>query len=104
MLDKQTEPLEIACGILKPETVRAIQRDGYTKTAYCILDRWALNSPDELTRLEAQGIMAFEKRLNAQLETEITAYNSNSAQLAFQQGWSVYEFYESMGIDTKLRG
>jgi len=22
---------------------------------------------------------------------------------AFQQGWSMYEFYEDMGIDTELR-
>ena len=104
MLDRQTAPLEIACGILKSETVRAILEDGYTITAYRILDRWALNSPDALMRLEAQGIMAFEERLNSQLEMEIDAYNSESARRAFEQGWSVYEFYEAAGINTELRG
>ena len=91
------------CGVLKPETVSAIYEDGYTITAFRILDRWALNSPEALKRLDAQGILAFERRLNAQLELEVDAYNSESAQRAFGQGWSVYEFYESVGIDTELR-
>ena len=104
MLDRRTEPLEIACSILKPKTISAIHEDGYTITAFRIMDRWALNSPDALQRLEAQGIMAFEERLNAQLEAEIDAYNSEPARRAFQQGWSVYEFYEAVGIDTELRG
>ena len=72
-------------------------------TAYKILDRWALNSPDALKRLEALGMWTFEERLNAQLEMEVDAYNSESAQRAFQQGWSVYEFYEDTGIDLELR-
>jgi hypothetical protein len=29
------------------------------------LDRWALNSPDELKKLEAKGDIAFMVRLNA---------------------------------------
>ena len=29
MLDRHTAPLEIACGILKPETIRYIQDGGY---------------------------------------------------------------------------
>jgi len=103
MLDRRTEPLEIACGILKPETIRFIQNGGHTDTAYKILDRWALNSPDALRRLETLGMWTFEERLIAQLEMEIDAYNSESARRAFQQGWSVYEFYENMGIDTELR-
>jgi len=103
MLDRRTEPLEIACGVLKQETIHAIHEDGYTITAFRILDRWALNNPDALKRLEAQGIMAFEERLNAQLYMEVDAYNSESARRAFQQGWGVYEFYEAVGIDTELR-
>jgi len=103
MLDRRTEPLEIACGILKPETIRFIQDGGYADSAHKILDRWALNSPDALKRLEALGLLAFEERLNAQLEMEIDAYNGESARRAFQQGWSVYEFFEDMGIDTELR-
>jgi len=103
MLDRHTAPLEIACGILKQETIRFIQDGGYADSAYKILDRWALNSPDALKRLEALGLPALEERLNAQLEMEIDAYNSESARRAFQQGWTVYEFYEGMGIDTELR-
>ena len=64
MLDRRTEPMEIACGILKPETIRFIQDGGYSETAYKILDWWALNSPDALKRLEALGLRIFEERLN----------------------------------------
>jgi len=103
MLDKHTEPLEIACGILKSETTRYIQDGGYADSAYKILDRWALNSPDALKRLEALGLLALEERLNAQLEMEIDAYNSESARRAFEQGWTMYEFYEAVGVDTELR-
>jgi len=104
MLDRHTKPLEIACCILNPETIRFIQDGGYADSAYKILDRWALNSPDALKRLEALGLLALEERLNAQLEMEIDAYNSESARRAFEQGWAVYEFYEAVGVDTELRG
>ena len=103
MLDRHTAPLEIACGILKQETIRFIQDGGYADSAYKILDRWALNSPDALKRLEALGLLVLEERLNAQLEMEVDAYNSESARRAFEQGWTVYEFYEAVGVDTELR-
>ena len=92
MLDRRTEPLEIACGTLKPETISAIHEYGYTITAFRILDRWALNSPGALKRLESQGIMAFETRLNAQLETEIDPYNSESVRRAFQKAGACMSF------------
>ena len=38
MLDRRTEPLEIACGVLKQETIHVIHEDGYTITAFHILD------------------------------------------------------------------
>jgi hypothetical protein len=103
MLDRRTEPLEIAAAILTPETIRIVREDGYTASACRILDRWALNSPDALKRLEARGVMAFETRLNAQLKAEIDACNSESARLARQQGMSEYEFYQDIGIDLELR-
>ena len=79
------------------------QDGGYADSAYKILARWALNSPDALERLEALGLLVLEERLNAQLEMEIDAHNSESARRAFEQGWTVYEFYEAVGIDTELR-
>lgn len=53
MLDRQTYPLEIARKVLKPETINDVRSGGYTSLGYSILDRWALNSPEELRKLEA---------------------------------------------------
>jgi hypothetical protein len=103
MWDRQTEPFEIAKTVLKPETARYIRENGYANSAYKVLDRWALNSPDELRRLEAQGPMALETRLNAQLMAEIEALNSYSAWRAGRQGMNEYEFLLDIGVDTELR-
>ena len=54
MLDRQTYPLEIARKVLKPETINDVRSGGYTSLGYSILDRWALNSPEELRKLEAE--------------------------------------------------
>ena len=59
MLDHQTGLLEIAKTVLKPETIDDIRIRRYTSRGYSILDRWALNSPDELRKLEAQGQIDF---------------------------------------------
>lgn len=53
MWDRPTNPLEIAASVLRPATIRAVRGDGFTNSAYLILDRWALNNPDELKQLEA---------------------------------------------------
>lgn len=58
MLDRPTSPLEIAARVLRPETISAIRNASFTSSAYLILDRWALNSPDELKALEEQGELA----------------------------------------------
>ena len=66
MLDRQTAPLEIARTVLRPETIRSVRTEGYTNSAYLILDRWALNQPDELRRLEAMGPIDFMLVLSQQ--------------------------------------
>ena len=64
--DRQTAPLEIARTVLKPGTINEVKSGGYTNSAYLILDRWALNSPDELKRLEKMWPMDFMLKLNHQ--------------------------------------
>ena len=51
MLDKPTTPLDIARTVLKPETIEEVKTGGFPNSAYLILDRWALNCPDELKEL-----------------------------------------------------
>ena len=73
MLDRQNYPLEIARKVLKPETINYVRSGGYTSLGYSILDRWALNSPEELKMLEAMGKFDFDLKLYGQQQTEARA-------------------------------
>lgn len=103
MYDKPTGLLEIARSVLKPETILDIRSGGYTSRGYSILDRWALNSPDELKKLEAQGKIAFDLKLYGQQQTEARALQSPAAQRMSQNGLSDWEILESLGVDTSLK-
>ena len=72
MLDRQTAPLEIASRILEPETIREIRqnRQAIDRTGYQILDRWALNQPEELKALEMRDADLVMLRLYEQQELE----------------------------------
>lgn len=102
MFDRQTNPLEIAVTVLKPETILEVRNGKYTNSAYLILDRWALNSPDELKKLEQQGEIAFMMKLYGQQQAEARALSSESARQAKLQGMSDREILELAGIDMKL--
>ena len=102
MLDRQTAPLEIARTVLRPETIRSVRTEGYTNSAYLILDRWALNSPDELKKLEQQGDLAFLLRLDQQQTLEKRTLCSESARQAKLRGMSDWEILELAGIDMSL--
>ncbi|MCD7984352.1 MAG: hypothetical protein LUG19_08890, partial [Desulfovibrio sp.] len=78
MLDRQTYPLEIAQTILRPETIRAVRSGGFTNSAYLILDRWALNNPDDLKQLEQRGESALLRRLRRQQNVEKRTLCSDS--------------------------
>ena len=102
MLDRQTAPLEIARTVLRPETLREVRRGGFPNSAYLILDRWALNQPDELKALEAKGEIAFMVRLSRQQQVEAHALNSDSAWEMSHRGMSDWEILELAGIDMSL--
>ena len=103
MLDRQTAPLEIARTVLRPETIREVRSAGLTNTAYLILDRWALNQPDDLRRLEARGEVSFLVTLDQQCTREANVLNSDSAWEASRQGMSDWEILQNAGVDTSLR-
>lgn len=102
MLDRQTSPLEIARSVLKPETIREVRSGGFTNSAYLILDRWALNDPDQLKRLEQQGDLALLLRLDQQQTLEKRTLCSESARQAKLRGMSDWEILELAGIDMSL--
>ena len=89
--------------VLKPETINDVRSGGYTSLGYSILDRWALNSPEELKKLEAMGNFDFDLKLYGQQQTEARALSSETARLASLRGMSDSEILESMGIDMSLK-
>ena len=103
MLDRQTNPLEIASKVLKPETIREVRNGGFSNSAYLILDRWALNSPDKLQQLEQRGDLAFLVQLDQQDTIETRTLNSESARQAKLRGMSDWEILEQAGVDTELK-
>lgn len=103
MLDRQTWPLEIARKVLKPETINDVRSGGYTSLGYSILDRWALNSPEELKKLETMGTLNLLVTLDQQTTIENRALSSETARLASLRGMSDSEVLESMGIDMSLK-
>ena len=103
MLDRQTFPLEIARKVLKPETINDVRSGGYTSLGYSILDRWALNSPEDLKKLEAMGDIPFMVKLYGQQQKEAEALSSETSRQASLRGMSDSEILESMGIDMRLK-
>ena len=103
MLDRPTNPLDIARTVLRPQTIREVQSAAFTNSAYLILDRWALNQPDDLRRLEARGEISFMVTLDQQATREANVLNSDSAWEASRQGMSDWEILQNAGIDTSLK-
>ena len=103
MLDRPTNPLDIARTVLRPQTIREVQSAAFTNSAYLILDRWALNQPDDLRRLEAMNTLGLIVTLSQQQTREANVLNSDSAWEARQQGMSDWEILQNAGIDTSLQ-
>ena len=103
MLDRPTNPLDIARTVLRPQTIREVQSAAFTNSAYLILDRWALNQPDDLRRLEAIHTLDLLVTLDQQCTTEANVLNSDSAWEASRQGMSDWEILQNAGVDTSLR-
>lgn len=71
MIEGTPQPLAVAARVLKPETLAAV-RDlaDFSLRGWRILDRWALNSPDALRRLESEGEVVLLGQLLVQQRIE----------------------------------
>lgn len=80
MIEGQSNPLDIAKRVLSTSTLRAAARTPYTRQGWKILDRWAMNSPEALKALEAQGEVVLLGRLLEQqtLETKVLEENQQA--------------------------
>ena len=97
MLDRQTNPLDIARTVLKPETIHDLKVRGFTNSAYLILDRWALNSPDDVLTPLVQNLV------DQQQAIEKRTLCSESARQASLRGMSDWEILESCGVEMNLK-
>ena len=102
MIEGRTAPLEIARRVLKPETIRQLKKDGFPNSAYLILDRWALNSPDLLKTWEAKDSFDLLTRLEQQMSLEKRTLTSDTAWEMSQRGMSDWEILSELGVDTEL--
>ena len=105
MIDRKTNPLELASRVLEPETIREIRyHRGLNRLHYLILDRWALNEPEALKRLEMSGktTMRLVGRLYDQEVREEQALWSDEGIQMRMSGMSNWEILELMGVDTRL--
>ena len=103
MIEGRTAPLDIARRILKPDTIRQVKLDGFPNSAYLILDRWALNSPELLLAWEAKNSFDLLTRLEQQMSLEARTLNSDTAWEMSRRGMSDWEILEQLGVDTELR-
>ena len=102
MLDKPTNPLDIARTVLKPETIEEVKTGGFPNSAYLILGRWALNCPDDLKELEARDNLDLMIRLDQQQSLERRILCSETARQASLRGMSDWEILESCGVELNL--
>ena len=101
MLTSATQPLESAARVLLPSTMTSVrQSPSFTLQGWKILDRWALNSPDKLRSLEAQGELMLLGRLMQQQEIEQQVLTA--ARRTAWAGLSEMEIMQQQEIHTDL--
>ena len=99
MIEGNPQPLAVAARVLKPETLAAVRGlADYSLRGWRILDRWALNSPDALRRLESEGEVVLLGRLLEQQRIEQRAIDRQPI------GLSELEALAIAKIQTELDG
>lgn len=101
MLIGQQQPLSVAAQILKPTTIESVRRSpSFHLQGWKILDRWALNSPQKLLALEAQGEVILLGRLLEQQKIEHEILSQSLDQR--RNGLTEHEILTSSEIRTEL--
>ncbi|WP_122411753.1 hypothetical protein [Pseudomonas viridiflava] len=96
-------PLRIASSVLAATTIDSVRRStSYHACGWQILDRWALNSPEQLCALEAKGDLLLLGRLLEQQMLEHEALISPLGLAQRRQGLADHEVLALRGISTVL--
>lgn len=100
MLIGNVQPLVVAARVLKPETLAEVRKAPYNLQGWKILDRWAMNSPERLKTLEADGEMVLLSRLLEQQNLEHTILVESLA--LREEGMMDHEILAQREIATEL--
>lgn len=100
MLIGNVQLLVVAARVLKPETLAEVRKAPYNLQGWKILDRWAMNSPERLKALEADGAMVLLSRLLEQQNLEHTILMESLA--LREEGMMEHEILAQREIMTEL--
>jgi hypothetical protein len=100
MLEGNPPPLAIAARVLAPDTLCALRRHPYHLAAWRIADRWAVDQPERLRALEAEGEIFVLIRLLEQQQLEHEALLDSSEALC--TGLSPTDILLQRGIELRL--
>lgn len=96
-------PLSIATAVLTDDTIEAVRRSpSFHARAWKILDRWALNSPAELCRVEQKGEIILLERLLIQQNLEHQTLCSEEGLNHKRHGLTEHEILALHGISGSL--
>lgn len=102
MLSDNT-PLSIAANVLASTTIESVRRSqSYHARGWKILDRWALNCPGRLRRLEADGEIILLGRLLEQQGIEHQVMSSTAGLELRSNGLAEHEILALHEIITEL--
>jgi len=98
MIEGSAQPLGIAARVLRPETIATVRSlADYSLRGWRILDRWALNSPDELRRLESEGEVVLLGQLLKQQRIEQRAVDRQPVDMPEMEALAIAK------VQTELR-
>lgn len=96
-------PLSIAAGVLTGTTLECVRHSpSFHLRGWQILDRWAISSPEQLQRLEAEGEVILLGRLLEQQEIEHQVLSSAEALEQRRQGLASHEILALNEVATEL--
>ena len=96
----QTQPLQLAAQVLEAGNLAMFRATPFNRFGWAILDRWAMNSPQALKVLEAQGAVTLFNRVLTQQRTEEDVLDRNQTLLS--QGSTPMEVLAMNEVATEL--
>ncbi|WP_046385084.1 hypothetical protein [Pseudomonas veronii] len=96
-------PLTIAANVLARSSIQSVLHSpSYHTRGWQILDRWALSSPEQLRKLEADGEVILLGRLLEQQEIEHQVLSSTAGLEQRSRGLAEHEVLALHEISTEL--